>query len=47
MPFEVLCDQGTPFVYQLVKELHKLFGVKRVTKSGFRQDCNGICERYN
>lgn len=39
--------QGIPFVNQLVKELHKLLDVKRVTTSGFRPECNGCCERYN
>jgi len=46
-PQELLSDRGANFLSDLVSEVCKLFGVKKLNTSGYHQQTNGLCERFN
>ena len=46
-PQELLSDRGANFLSDLVSEVCKLFDVKKLNTSGYHQQTNGLCERFN
>ena len=46
-PREILTDQGTNFMSELLQELHRLLGVKSICTSPYHSQTNGLTERFN
>ena len=46
-PREILTDQDTNFMLELLQELHKLLGVKSICTSPYHPQTNGLAERFN
>ena len=47
VPKRILSDRGTPFVSQLVKQLHDKLKVKSLLTSAYHPETNGMVERLN
>ena len=47
IPKEILSDRGTQFTSQLMKELHRLLGVKPLFTTPYHAMANGRCERLH
>ena len=47
MPRELLSDQGTNFTSELMKELYKGLGIKKLQSSPYHPEWNGLVERFN
>lgn len=47
MPEEVLMDQGTNFMLQLLKEVYRLLNVKSICTSPYHPQIDGLVERFN
>lgn len=47
VPREILTDQGSNFVSQLLAELYKLLQVKPIRTSPYHPQTNGLVERFN
>ena len=47
IPQEMLTDQGTQFVSQLMKELNRLLAIKGHTTTPYHPQSNGLVERFN
>ena len=45
IPKEILSDRGTQFTSELMKELHRLLGVKPLFTTPYHPMGNGRCER--
>ena len=46
-PTEILSDCGTQMISDVMKEVHKLLGVKTVTTTPYHPQSNGLVERFN
>ena len=46
-PSQILTDNGTQFVNELVEELFKVFGVQHMTILAYFKEKNAIVERAN
>lgn len=46
-PVEILTDQGSQFCSDLMKEIHKLLGIKHFTTTPYHAQSNGLVERFN
>ena len=46
-PVELLSDQGTNFLSEVVQKVCELFRVKKVEGTPFHSQTDGLCERYN
>ena len=44
---ELLSDRGGNFLSDLMQEMCKLMGVKKLNTSGYHPQCNGLVERFN
>ena len=47
VPKEVLIDQGTNFMSELLQELHKLLGIKSIHISLYHPQTDDLVERFN
>ena len=47
VPKEILTDQGTNFMSQLLQELYKMLGVKPVRTTPYHPQTDGLVERFN
>ncbi|GFR73074.1 Gypsy retrotransposon integrase-like protein 1 [Elysia marginata] len=47
LPKQVMSDRGTQFMFELMKELFKLFGMQPINTSPYHPANNGMCERLN
>ena len=47
VPKEILTDQGSNFTSQLLAELYRLLGVKRIRTSPYHPQTDGLVERFN
>ena len=47
VPKEILTDQGSNFMSQLLAELHRLLGVKAILTSPYHPQTDGLVERFN
>ena len=47
VPREVLSDQGTQLISDLMKEVNRLLSVKQMATTPYHAMCNGLCEKYN
>ena len=46
-PDKLLSDQGRNFLSQLISQLCKCYGVKKVRTTAYHPQGNGVCERFN
>ena len=46
-PREILSDNGTQFVSQVMREVTRLISVKRLFSSPYHPMANGLCEKFN
>jgi transposase InsO family protein len=47
VPEEVLSDQGSQFMSQVLKEVSRLLSVKQLVSTPYHPMCNGLVERFN
>ena len=47
VPKEILTDQGSNFMSELLKEIYQLLGVKSIRTSPYHPQTDGLVERYN
>jgi len=47
IPKEVLSDQGTQFVSNVMKEVSRLLSVRQLVTSPYHPICNGLVEKFN
>ena len=47
LPEKILSDQGRNFESELIANLCKLMGTKKLRTSPYHQQVNGQCERFN
>lgn len=47
VPKEVLTDQGSEFVSELMKEVERLLSIKHITTIPYHPQCNGLTEKFN
>ena len=47
VPREILTDQGTNFMSEMLQELHKLLGIKSIPTSPYHFQTNSLVERFN
>ena len=47
VPKEILTDQGSNFMSELLKEIYRLLGVKSIRTSPYHPQTDGLVERYN
>ena len=47
IPREILTDQGTQFVSEMMAEVSRLLSVNHLTSSPYHPQCNGLVERFN
>jgi len=47
VPTEILSDQGTQFMSEVMKQVNKLLGVNAMRSSPYHPQCNGLVERFN
>jgi len=47
IPREILSDQGTNFMSQLIKELYNLLHIHRIRTSPYHPQTDGLVERFN
>ncbi|XP_076449483.1 uncharacterized protein LOC143285918 [Babylonia areolata] len=47
IPAEVLSDQGTQFVSNIMKEVQRLLSVQGISTTPYHAQCNGLVERFN
>ena len=47
VPKEILTDQGSNFMSQLLAELYRLLGVKAIRTSPYHPQTDGLVERFN
>ena len=46
-PKEILTDQGTQFMSQIMKEVNRLLSIKQLRTTAWHPMCNGLVERFN
>ena len=44
---ELLFDSGSNFFSELMREVCKLLGVKKIDTSGYHPQCDGLVEKFN
>ena len=47
VPHELISDQGSAFVSDLMLEICKLLGTKKINTAAHHQQADGLCERFN
>jgi RNase H-like domain found in reverse transcriptase/Reverse transcriptase (RNA-dependent DNA polymerase)/Integrase zinc binding domain/Integrase core domain len=47
IPKEILSDQGSQFVSDVMKEVSRLLSIKQLVTTPYHPMCNGLVERYN
>ena len=47
IPEEILSDQGSQFVSDVMKEVSRLLSIRRLTSTPYHPMCNGLCEKFN
>lgn len=47
IPKEILTDQGSQFVSDVMKEVSKLLSIKQLATTPYHPMTNGLCERFN
>ena len=47
IPSEILTDQGSQFVSELMREIERLLSIKHMVSSPYHPECNGLCEKFN
>jgi hypothetical protein len=47
VPLTILTDQGSQFTSEMMKEVHRLMGMKGITTSPYHAQANGLVERFN
>ena len=47
VPEELLSDRGSNFLSELIQEVCKLLGVKKINTSGYHPQCDGLVEKFN
>lgn len=47
MPDEILSDQGTQFISELMSEVDRLLSIKQIKTTPYHPMCNGLVERFN
>lgn len=46
-PREIVTDQGTNFMSELLKQVYKLLGIRRVQTTPYHPQTDGLTERFN
>lgn len=46
-PREILCDQGSCFTSDLMREINDLLAIKHLSSTPYHPMCNGLVERFN
>lgn len=47
VPQEILSDQGSQFMSEIMVEVSRLLSIKRLVSSPYHPICNGLCEKFN
>ena len=47
VPEEILSDQGTQFMSEVMQEVTRLLSLKHMVSSPYHPICNGLCEKFN
>ena len=47
VPEELLSDRGPNFLSELIQEVCKLLGIKKINTSGYHPQCDGLVEKFN
>ena len=47
IPEEILSDQGTQFMSEVMKQVNYLLSIKSMTTTPYHPQCNGLVERFN
>ena len=47
LPTKILTDRGKNFVGEVMSEVYKLMGIKKLTTSAYHPQTNGLTERFN
>jgi hypothetical protein len=47
VPEELLSDQGSQFMSEVMQEVSRLLSIKRLVSSPYHPICNGLCEKFN
>ena len=47
MPKQVVHDQGTQFISDVMAEVSRLLSVQNLVSTPYHPQCNGLVERYN
>ena len=47
IPQEILTDQGSNFMSEVMKEVSRLLSIRHLTSSPYHPQCNGLVEKFN
>ena len=47
VPSQILSDQGTQFMSDIMKEVSRLLSIEHLTSAPYHPQCNGLVERFN
>ena len=47
VPSEILSDQGTQFVSDLMREVCRLLSIRQLTSTPYHPECNGLLEQFH
>jgi len=47
VPSQIISDQGTQFMSDVMKEVSRLLSIEHVTSTPYHPQCNGLVERFN
>ena len=47
VPTQIVTDQGTQFMSDVMKEVSRLLSIEHVTSSPYHPQCNGLVEKFN
>ena len=47
VPEELLSDRGPNFLSEIIQEICKLLGVRKINTSGYHPQCDGLVEKFN
>ena len=47
VPSQIVSDQGTQFVSDVMKEVYRLLSIQHLTSTPYHPQCNGLVERFN
>lgn len=47
IPSQIVSDQGSQFVSEVMKEVYRLLSIQHLTSSPYHPQCNGLVQRFN